>query len=81
MITHNIIIKKMLNLLSLAIYLCFTMEEIVKLYKKIIMKQINFFSPTIRFLYNPATICFCYNYCLNILQLIQVSKFKLKQKA
>lgn len=59
-------------------HMCFTVKNIMKLYKKMKKKGVKFFSPPLKSPYDPVTTCFCYDPDFNIVQLVQGPQVKSK---
>ena len=59
-------------------HMCFTVDDIMKLYKKMKKKRIKFFSPPLKSPYDPVITCFCYDPDFNIVQLVQGPQVKSK---
>lgn len=59
-------------------HMCFTVDNIMKLYKKMKKKRVKFFSPPLKSPYDPVITCFCYDPDFNIIQLVQGPQVKSK---
>ena len=58
-------------------HLCFTVEDIKKIYKKLKASKVYFFSPPLKSNFDPVSTCFCYDPDYNLVQFVegkQVSK-------
>ena len=67
------------NMLTVGtMHMCFTVNNIMKLYKKMKRNRVKFFSPPLKSPYDPVITCFCYDPDFNIVQLVQGPQVKSK---
>ena len=61
------------------IHLCFTVNKIDKLYKKLKNKGVKFFSKPLNSIYDPVKTCFCYDPDYNLIQFVEGKQIKKKK--
>lgn len=59
-------------------HMCFTVKNIMSLYKKLKKNKIFFFSPPLKSPYDPVITCFCYDPDFNLVQFVQGPQVKSK---
>ena len=61
------------------IHLCFTVNKIDNLYKKLKSNGIKFLSKPLNSIYDPVKTCFCYDPDYNLIQFVQGDQIKKKK--
>lgn len=61
------------------IHLCFTVNKIDNLYKKLKKNGVKFFSKPLNSVYDPVKTCFCYDPDYNLIQFVEGNQIKKKK--